>query len=288
MLSKSASKTIKKLDRPRPLKWMTDNAPSPTTSTSEGSEDVWYELESLVKHLTNSNIDNTLNGSILKVCRDLKHYGGILENRNTVQLDRYFVVLRNAARDERIDALCRLHLLEIIELRASGWKSSDVLDNYCKNKLYETENSDPNRTVSVPAPFNPVSATNANPATNALMHSHSSSSLSIMSSANPQLQTMSILLPGEVLKSSGKYNKPTKIPAKNYFKDEIVIRNSDSGKVAQGAKDRLVQITGPTDESIGIGRIRFRLQNQLRIYGMQRHMGMTMASSGRLSCTVFQ
>lgn len=39
-----------------------------------------------------------------------------------------------------------------------------------------------------------------------------------------------ILGPGEVIKNSGKFVKPTRIPGKNYCKDEVVIRNSDSGK----------------------------------------------------------
>lgn len=38
------------------------------------------------------------------------------------------------------------------------------------------------------------------------------------------------LQPGEVVKNSGKFTKPTKIPGKNYSKDEIIIRNADSGK----------------------------------------------------------
>ena len=40
-----------------------------------------------------------------------------------------------------------------------------------------------------------------------------------------------LLLPGEVVGSSGKFLQPTRIPGKNYFKDEVVIRNADSGKV---------------------------------------------------------
>lgn len=39
-----------------------------------------------------------------------------------------------------------------------------------------------------------------------------------------------LLGPGEVLKPSGKFSKPTRIPGKNYCKDEVVIRNADSGK----------------------------------------------------------
>lgn len=39
-----------------------------------------------------------------------------------------------------------------------------------------------------------------------------------------------LLGPGDVIKNSGKFAKPTRIPGKNCSKDEIVIRNSDSGK----------------------------------------------------------
>merc|ERR1719158_591317 len=83
-----------------------------------------------------------------------------------------------------------------------------------------------------------------------------------------------MLGPGEVVGTSGRFNQPTKIPGKNYFKDEVVIRNADSGKVmglkgrrvhmiegltetiisfqrvVPGAKERLVQITGPAQDNI--------------------------------------
>lgn len=39
-----------------------------------------------------------------------------------------------------------------------------------------------------------------------------------------------LLGPGEIIRTSGKFIKPTKIPGKNYSKDEVVIRNADSGK----------------------------------------------------------
>ena len=42
----------------------------------------------------------------------------------------------------------------------------------------------------------------------------------------PQLPPL--LTPGEVIRGSGKFPKPTKIQGK--FKDEVVIRNCDSGK----------------------------------------------------------
>lgn len=42
--------------------------------------------------------------------------------------------------------------------------------------------------------------------------------------------TQPVLNPGDVIRASGKFTKPTKIPGKNYTKDEVVIRNADSGK----------------------------------------------------------
>ena len=49
-------------------------------------------------------------------------------------------------------------------------------------------------------------------------------------SSNASMILNPALAPGEIVKNSGKFAKPTKIPGKNYSKDEIVIRNSDSGK----------------------------------------------------------
>jgi len=49
---------------------------------------------------------------------------------------------------------------------------------------------------------------------------------------------------------SGKYSGPTQPHGKSYYKDEIFIRNADSGKVAPGSLDRLVQITGSASENV--------------------------------------
>lgn len=51
------------------------------------------------------------------------------------------------------------------------------------------------------------------------------SNMSLESTTSPPM-----LGPGEVMKTSGKFPKPTRIPGKNYCKDEVVIRNADSGK----------------------------------------------------------
>lgn len=79
---------------------------------------------------------------------------------------------------------------------------------------------------------------------------------------------------GAVTKTSGKYSRPAKIPGKSQYRDEVVIRNADSGKimgvkgrrvaiieelsktiisfqkVPQGAKERTLTITGPSEEAI--------------------------------------
>ena len=49
----------------------------------------------------------------------------------------------------------------------------------------------------------------------------------------PPITPPPMLLPGEVIKSSGKYSSQgglAKIPGKNFVKEEVVIRNTDSGK----------------------------------------------------------
>lgn len=79
---------------------------------------------------------------------------------------------------------------------------------------------------------------------------------------------------GAVVKPSPKFPAPQKVAGKNMFRDEIIIRNADSGKimgvkgrrvavveeisktiisfqkVAQGAKERTLTITGNTEETI--------------------------------------
>lgn len=46
------------------------------------------------------------------------------------QLDRAFVIFRNGCRDENLDYISRLHLLELIELRAMHWTTADNTSYY--------------------------------------------------------------------------------------------------------------------------------------------------------------
>ena len=47
---------------------------------------------------------------------------------------RYFVVFRNGSQDERLDKKTRLHLLELIELRAKHWQGSDYMSQYYRHR----------------------------------------------------------------------------------------------------------------------------------------------------------
>ncbi|KYB27256.1 hypothetical protein TcasGA2_TC014442 [Tribolium castaneum] len=222
-------------------------------------ENVLQAVDQVAALLASTAVDPNISykDSIINLCQHLKVYGAYLEILYKEQLDHAFKIFRDTAQDiSRGDILSRLHLLELIELRAKGWKGTEVMDQYYRRKANEYVQIDMSD-----------SATSLN-----------ESMCSMTMSASPPL-----LGPGEVLKPSGKFSKPTRIPGKKYCKDEVVIRNADSGKVMgikgrrvhmieelsetiisfqrgkrlntmlafnPGAKERLVQITGANEESI--------------------------------------
>ncbi|KAF5273632.1 hypothetical protein FQR65_LT04631 [Abscondita terminalis] len=211
-------------------------------------ENVMQAVDQVAAHLASKLVDPTISykDNIINLCQHLKVYGAYLELLYQDQLNRAFVIFRNSSQDdERLDYLSRLHLLELIELRAKGWKGTDTMNQYYRKKASQC--------VQIEA-------------------SESASSLTDSMISNASAPPL--LAPGEILKQSGKFSKPTRIPGKNYCKDEVVIRNADSGKVMgikgrrvhmieelsetiisfqrvnPGAKERLVQITGANEESI--------------------------------------
>lgn len=227
-----STRSVKKLEKPRPLK-ITQNRNSTieVTSprpTSGNFDDIMFLVETVAQCITNQNFDDSLIFSITNMSNSLKKCGQQLEAVYKDQLDRAFVIFRNGCRDDRVNYVARLYLLELIELRANQWGNCDNLQSYYSSKMATTEME--------PLPTTPDANIGAG------------IGLSPLTAQSPTAPP--ILSPGEVLKNSGKFQKPTKIPGKNYCKDEVVIRNSDSGKVSPGAKERLVQITGPTEERI--------------------------------------
>jgi len=179
--------------------------------------------------------------------------------------------LRNACKDTTLDIVARLHLLEIIELRAMKWVLSESVINYYKQKLSMCDNDDPTssnvkKTLNVNAPlFTP--------------HGVSGNGGNILDQILPQQNVSSVIPSGEVMMSSGKYTGPTQPHGKSYFKDEVYIRNADSGKVMgvkgrrvhmieemsdtiisfqrvlPGSLDRLVQITGTVPNNVAQAKV---------------------------------
>ncbi|XP_055539124.1 eukaryotic translation initiation factor 4E-binding protein Mextli isoform X2 [Wyeomyia smithii] len=219
-------RAVKNLEPPRPLK--------STIKQSQHGHVPVYEVQSIEELITlTENVAASLNNGcnnadgMNALLANLRLYGPQLENVSKDTLDRAFVIFRNASQDERLNIMTRLNLLELIELRAKSWQVSDGINTYYKHK-----------------------ATNVEP--DAIGDS------SLLSTSPPGLslgqQMIPSLSPGELIRASGKFSKPTKIPGKTYCKDEIVIRNADSGKVNPGAKERLVQITGPNEEKINYAK----------------------------------
>ena len=54
-------------------------------------------------------------------------------------LDRFFSTLRNICREDRLDAVSCLKLLEVIEMRAMRWKTNENVTNYFTTKLFQLE-----------------------------------------------------------------------------------------------------------------------------------------------------
>lgn len=70
---------------------------------------------------------------------NLRNHGNQLEALSKDTLDRSFVTFRNASQDERLNIMTRLHLLELIELRAKSWLNSDGVNSYYKHKATNVE-----------------------------------------------------------------------------------------------------------------------------------------------------
>ncbi|XP_034233995.1 eukaryotic translation initiation factor 4E-binding protein Mextli isoform X4 [Thrips palmi] len=241
------TRSVKKLEKPRPLKLNTSQSRHAENRLSMGGvsvDEVMALADTVCQHILNGNCDRALQSNVVTLSSSLKLYGQQLETIYKDQLDRLFVTFRNGSRDEKLDYISRVHLLELVELRGSNWSGCDNMSDYYRHKIAHTHN------YEVDVIESPVTPSSALASLGQFGQANPLASLNLTPAQSPTTPQPTLLNPGEILKTSGKYPKPTKIPNKNYCKDEVVIRNSDSGKVNPGAKERLVQITGPTEEKI--------------------------------------
>ncbi|KAF0295492.1 Eukaryotic translation initiation factor 4E-binding protein Mextli [Amphibalanus amphitrite] len=225
-MSSIKSMRVGKVEKPRPLK-----SASSSSIVGKGVDDVLADLEKVCRMIASETFTSATSSAITSLSFHMKMMGHQLEGICKDELDKRFVHLRNGCRDDRLDRASRVRLLELVELRAqhTPWSCNENVTNYYRQMLQLIE--------SQPAAVAASPLCEAPPA---------SSPLSPTLAEPPQLPPL--LTPGEVIRGSGKYPKPTKIQGK--YKDEVVIRNCDSGKVAAGAKERLVQITGPAEENV--------------------------------------
>jgi hypothetical protein len=213
-------------------------------------EEVVQLLEQVTSSLGSRNYNKSVLSLIIRLSASLKAHGNHMEMFHRELLDKAQVALRNACKDTTLDIVARLHLLEIIELRAMKWVLSESVINYYKQKLSMCDHDDPNslannarRSLNVNAPlFMPHQGASGNGG-------------NILDQLLPQQNVSSVIPSGEVMMSSGKYTGPTQPHGKSYFKDEVFIRNADSGKVLPGSMDRLVQITGSVPTNVAQAKV---------------------------------
>ena len=106
-------------------------------------EEVVQLLEQVTSSLASKNYDKSILSLIIRLNASLKTHGSQMELFHCELLDKAQVTLRNACKDTTLDIIARLHILEIIELRAMKWILSDSVINYYKQKLSMVDYDDP-------------------------------------------------------------------------------------------------------------------------------------------------
>lgn len=115
-------------------------------------------MENFNELVQSNSPEKDLRSAVLTLCVNLKIFGAQLEMNckgkivhrvlgndffwkcSSIlpdQLDRVFIHLRNTGRDDSLDKISRLHLLEVVELRASRWAAQEQVSNYYQSKLNE-------------------------------------------------------------------------------------------------------------------------------------------------------
>jgi len=124
-------------------------------STPSGSSmDAITLIEKVTSSLSSHNYDATTQDAIKNLSALLKQHGAELESSHRPALDNLQQVLRFACRDNTLDLVSRVLLLEIIELRAMKWVPSDHVTTYYSKKLKQinTQLLEDPRKCPVPSP----------------------------------------------------------------------------------------------------------------------------------------
>ena len=169
---------------------------------------MWKKLQDFDTHISNNTIEPSM---ITDVCGFLKENGKALDEGQQArnQLDAYFKEYRNLIRSNHIDLASKCRLLQLIELRAGKWYMKPEIEDFYESKLKRLEAT----------------------------HSCSPES-------DDNEQENDGFVP-ETRKSSNQSNdrvrSGSKGSAKIILKEDLLIRNSDSGKV-MGIRGRRVKM----------------------------------------------
>jgi hypothetical protein len=207
---------------------------------------MWKKLQEFDTHISNNTIEPEM---ITEIYQSLKENGHTLDERQQSrnQLDAYFKEYRNLIRSSHTDLPSKCRLLHLIELRAGKWHMKPEIADFYEQKLKRLQVSHPdtlercddNGNEKEIAPFG-------------------------CDTRKSSTQSADRLVTGSGSKSSGKA----------LIKEDLLIRNSDSGKVmgirgrrvkmieefsdtvisfqrvGPSQKERLLQISAPCQENI--------------------------------------
>lgn len=265
MSSKSAPLGIRRVERPRPLGSVSHigipnssnagNAPGNRRLSAQDVSEVEEALQLLDRvadSLMRKNYNTGVTDFIIRLNVLLKIHGSQVELFHREVLDKTQIILRNACKDTNLNIVARLNLLEIIELRSYKWVLNDSVINYYKQKKAMVEANYDEFSASEMASKKYL---NVNAPLFTPQQPNTGNGGNILDQLLPHRNVSSIIPEDQILVTSGKYSGPTQPHGKSYFKDEVYIRNADSGKVLPGTVDRLVQITGSVPTNVGRAKI---------------------------------
>uniref|UniRef100_A0A0N4ZEL4 KH domain-containing protein n=1 Tax=Parastrongyloides trichosuri TaxID=131310 RepID=A0A0N4ZEL4_PARTI len=106
-------------------------------------EQILIVMEHINMAVKNNEFTASLANNIFLLCQQLKTMGGMLESNHKNNLNKVFISLRQACcRDSgQLGTPCRLKIMELIELRAMGWRPNLAHTQYYLNHQSKVDNN---------------------------------------------------------------------------------------------------------------------------------------------------
>ncbi|KAJ6221319.1 hypothetical protein RDWZM_007131 [Blomia tropicalis] len=218
--------------------------------------------------ISNEQFGTTLNNNLVLLLTFMLENGYDLDSdiNYKEQVDMFFTLFRNLLRShlKQLPDSINLLILRLIEIRASRWKIKSSIEEYYMKKI---ERKKPARDRNSHH-FDNVEANEFSSLTN----SNTNSSLRTSKSYGDIMTNYKF---DDAMFGRHKQLKPS---SRSMMKDEVIIKNSDSGKVmgikgrrvhmieemsdtiisfqkvSPNARDRIVQISGQTKENINVAK----------------------------------